>query len=744
MPTTLTFNGRLPGVDCEPALPPASTAIRLDVAGFVGFAERGPLDTPVVVEDVNQYAAVFGGDLALATDGGVPVYANLPGAVAAFFENGGRRCYVVRVAGADARAARWQVPGLRLWQPDGGSEDVFVEAAWPGAWSADFGVGTQLLTTPLPVTAAYQRASGGQPGVLQLTPSGVRGIAAGDLVQADLGPRYPQLYLSVVAVNPVTGRLSVGVEVPFVTDLASPPALDNELLLGPDALAALPATVPVIGAWLLQLDVVAREVVGGTSEQLERWSGLRFNPGPCWLDVVQPAGNPTPDPTRSMLLRADPATVDAAVTGTFVPVGMDRLGTSAEFTDAAVGPSGETGEIDGRDGLDSFDAVALFLDLQLLDDTVDSLVTDADQLTVLARNPVQLHGIHALIEVDEVALLSVPDAVQLGWSPAVPTPPPPLPPAPPPPPPVDWSDFRDCAVAPTPAVPPPPAYPPPVLPDLPIQDLPAGYDDTDLVRVHTAMAVLAAARADLVAVLSVPRHFDVAAVQSWGEALATRAPSSQDGRIVSSPLSYAAVWHPWVQVRETVTPQLAPLRPEPPDGAVCGMVAARELARGVWVAPANVPLRGPVALLPRVAGADVTTLFNAHVNVLQPQPGAFATLSAHTLSTDPMLLQVSVRRLLILLRKVALAEGARYVFDVNTDRFRQLVQLRFERILGKLAALGALVAFQVVTTGGVNTPEDQDAGRLIVQLQVAPTNPVEFITVSLVRDAESLLDVVVG
>lgn len=133
--STLTFNGRLPGVDCPPALPVSPTAIRLDVAGFVGFAERGPLNVPVQVADINQYRAVFGGDVIVATDAGIPVYANLPGAVEAFFDNGGRRCYVVRVAGASATAARWQVPGLRLWHADGSVDDVYLQAAWPGTWS---------------------------------------------------------------------------------------------------------------------------------------------------------------------------------------------------------------------------------------------------------------------------------------------------------------------------------------------------------------------------------------------------------------------------------------------------------------------------------------------------------------------------------------------------------------------------------------------------------------------------------
>src|SRR4051812_21860347 len=106
---TLTFKGRLPGVVCEMALPPqAEDPLRLDVAGFVGFAERGPLNTPTMLEDMRQYEALFGGDLVIALQKGSPVYANLSRAVAGFFDNGGRRCYVVRVVGDGARPNRFQ------------------------------------------------------------------------------------------------------------------------------------------------------------------------------------------------------------------------------------------------------------------------------------------------------------------------------------------------------------------------------------------------------------------------------------------------------------------------------------------------------------------------------------------------------------------------------------------------------------------------------------------------------------
>jgi phage tail sheath protein FI len=182
----------------------------------------------------------------------------------------------------------------------------------------------------------------------------------------------------------------------------------------------------------------------------------------------------------------------------------------------------------------------------------------------------------------------------------------------------------------------------------------------------------------------------------------------------------------------------------PPDGLVCGMIAARELARGAWVAPANQPLRGPTALTPAIAAGDLPGLFNAHANLLVHEPGVFTTLSAHTLADDPAQLQISVRRLLILLRKIALQQGQHDVFEVNNDRFRQFVQMRFTRILGELAQGGAFPAYQVVTDGGVNTPGDIDNGRLIISLQIAPSNPVEFITVSLVRSGEGLLDVLEG
>ena len=458
------------------------------MAGFVGFAETGPFDTPVVVEDSTQYAAVFGGDLPLAQEAGRPVWAQLPTAVRAFFDNGGRRCWVVRV-------------------------------------------GEDLSTFP-------------------------------------------------------------------------------------------------VGAFV------------------------------------------------------DPALADA---------------------------------------------------------TVFSLLALADQLTSLAHTPARLRGIHAMLAIDEVALIAVPDATHRGWSVATALPDPVVPPGPPPPEPIDWSDFHCCEQPPAPpSTPKPPPEPTPYA-GLPQLDPVTAYDEGGLVDLQVALVTMAAARADQVALLSVPQHYDVAATVGWRERLCA------DQRIVDStssatpPLGYAGLWHPWVSVSSGSSDGLAVLRDVPPDGVAAGAIAARELSRGVWVAPAGTPLRGLLRTVSTPTRDEQVKLFNEHANLVVHPPGTFSMLSAHTLTDEPTLLQVSVRRLLILLRKIALQAGQRYVFEVDNDRFRQLVRMRFDQILGALLQRGALAAYQIVIDSS-----GQDDGRLAVQLQVAPTSPVEFITVTLVRSGEGLLDVLEG
>jgi uncharacterized protein len=81
--------------------------VSTSTAGMVGVTERGPENIPVLMTSYGEYRRVFGGELRLAdyTDGSGRVHAYLPHAVQGFFQNDGRRDYVVRVLPDDAQLA---------------------------------------------------------------------------------------------------------------------------------------------------------------------------------------------------------------------------------------------------------------------------------------------------------------------------------------------------------------------------------------------------------------------------------------------------------------------------------------------------------------------------------------------------------------------------------------------------------------------------------------------------------------
>ena len=91
-----------PNVYVEPldAMRGRITALRTDITGFVGIADRGPLKVAVACRSMRQFESVFGSYI-----GG----AYLAYAVRAFFENGGNLCRVVRVAAPEAMSASAQV-----------------------------------------------------------------------------------------------------------------------------------------------------------------------------------------------------------------------------------------------------------------------------------------------------------------------------------------------------------------------------------------------------------------------------------------------------------------------------------------------------------------------------------------------------------------------------------------------------------------------------------------------------------
>jgi hypothetical protein len=276
------------------------------------------------------------------------------------------------------------------------------------------------------------------------------------------------------------------------------------------------------------------------------------------------------------------------------------------------------------------------------------------------------------------------------------------------------------------------------------------YTDDVLLSVQRGLVRMSAARGDLLAALTLPDHYREADAIDHVARLKARSAEPGD-RAAIRPLgggeqrawSYGALYHPWIISR--AGGGAGELRRMPPDGVATGILALRALERGAWIAPANELLRGVITLTPPLARASYLALQEAQVNIIRREPRGFVSLSASTLSDEADLLPINVRRLLIVVRRLALREGAIYVFEPNDGAFRRLVQRAFEGLLGQMFARGAFAgatpatSFQVVTGAALNTPVSVDQGRLIVELKVAPSLPMTFLTVRLLQSGDRRL-----
>lgn len=861
-----TAEPRLPGVYFLPPVRPAGLGLPpLDVAAFVGFAERGPLHLPVPVEDLDEYRAVFGAELPLAWEpGGQTAYANLPRAVAGFFANGGRRCYVVRVAGEQAQASRYRIPGLVALGGPGGGRYASIQAASPGDWSARLRLGTRLQATPLPTWAFHISAP---QQLTWMTGSAPLAIQAGDVLRLTFedGQQWlfpvthvqrppgatPATPLALVAEQAWQLTCAVHTSPPLAVEhvYRLTPDGDEPMLgiaaLGTDAGGRLALTLtgtagqhmqrgdllrlelsdgstyvfPVtalraagtvvtsatfpsglaIAECMLRLPAQPLPDVPGPFHRVERLrfdlllmeeqqrhpvlSALAFNQGHprFWGEVAllesssrYRRSSADADDTRAAHtarlfreLQQDTRSNESrhgrldtvALAGllapleaqaqayTYVPLGMLAVVTE----DDAFGPV----EV-GDDALAEFEP-GVFLDSYMVPQPLHPATAERARTLMAAafdRYYVQdqrLHGLHSLLFVNEVALIAIPDAVHRGWFPAViASPPGSLPPIMSPPSSValDWSQFHHCDLPSTVEVPPTIEPQPIPHPHLPLLQPLDEFDSGPLLALHQALITVCQARSDVMGIVTLPLHFDKRQCIGWQEDLRQRLGLPRRRSVFNdvrdlADLSYVAVYHPWLLVPDAGASD--GLRPVPCDGAVCGMIAARERQRQVWIAPANVPLQGVLGLMPVLSTDDWADLFAQQFNLVRPEPRDFRVMSAHTLSDEHVWLQVSVRRLLILLRKVVVERGMDFVFESNHERFREGVRGMLEDLLRFMFERGAFAgatveqAFRVVTDASVNTAQSIDQGRFIAEIRVAPAQPMEFITVQLTRMSEGLL-----
>lgn len=275
----------------------------------------------------------------------------------------------------------------------------------------------------------------------------------------------------------------------------------------------------------------------------------------------------------------------------------------------------------------------------------------------------------------------------------------------------------------------------------------ADYLPDTLLAVQRALLRMCAARGDLFALMSLPEHYretlaldHVNTLKLTPERTPPTAGVAALGYGEQGAYSYGAVYHPWLVGREEN--RFDELRRTPPCGALCGILANRANRRGPWIAPANEVLKDVVTLFPPILSERLVSLQQAQINLVRQEPRGFLSLSADTLSDDEDFRPINVRRLLMLLRRMALRLGATYVFEPQSDAFRRLVERGFNAMLDQMFVRGAFggrtpaTSYQVVADDSLNTPQSVEQGRFIVELRVAPSLPMTFLTVRLVQSGD--------
>ena len=271
---------------------------------------------------------------------------------------------------------------------------------------------------------------------------------------------------------------------------------------------------------------------------------------------------------------------------------------------------------------------------------------------------------------------------------------------------------------------------------------PATYSPQALLDVQVAALRMCAARGDLLAVLAMPEHYrtpDAISHAASLQAAGGLAPGSGQDPM----FGFGALYHPWLYCADPTDPTT--FRRTPPDGPAVGVAAGRAATQGAWVAPANQPLQDVLALDQPVSDADYLALAGAQINFVRAAPGGFLWLAADTLSQDPNVRPINVRRLLALLRRMAERYGTAHVFEPNSDLTRRTARRTFGSLLGFLFAAGAFSGSTAAEAFQVSTPvtaDDLDEGRLIVELRVAPSQPLAFLTVLLVQSGTGTVQVI--
>jgi hypothetical protein len=257
------------------------------------------------------------------------------------------------------------------------------------------------------------------------------------------------------------------------------------------------------------------------------------------------------------------------------------------------------------------------------------------------------------------------------------------------------------------------------------------FDATQVTDLQRALVGQCEARGDRFALLDPP--------------FAETSPS--DLKRLSLPGSaFAAFYYPWLWVpqREMGTP----VRPVPPSGHIAGLIARRDLERGVHAPPANIELKEVSEVRPELS-SELHGHLNAYgVNVIRVVPGrGIRVMGARTLSGSPWdpkgwregdaWRYTHVRRLVSLIVGTLDAEAQWTVFEPEGPVIWRAIERIAHNLLFALWQRGALAgrtqaeAFYARCDATTNPPGLRALGRVICMIGLKPAPPAEYVFLSI-------------
>ena len=215
-------------------------------------------------------------------------------------------------------------------------------------------------------------------------------------------------------------------------------------------------------------------------------------------------------------------------------------------------------------------------------------------------------------------------------------------------------------------------------------------------------------------------HDDLRGLQTWRARLGD--------------LQRGGFFAPWLRLPSTSPMGEGGLLPCPPSGHICGAIAAAERAHGIHRAGANIALGYAEGVMLEFNDVENGMLNPIGINAIRTIAGrGTRPWGTRSLSADPEWQFLTARRLVDAIEKSMERALQWMVFEPNSLMTRHAVATTSRTFLaalwrdGILAGAKADHAYTVKCDLENNPDESRATGRLIVDIGVAPTTPLEFI-----------------